>query len=650
MKKKDVILKRELLLILVSVCLILAFNIVLIKHDYIAEDPIPDQGESFITLDYDKPIRFMVHPTSTRLYAIDLGIMINQKQADGSVVVNVYEDETLIDNEKISIDTLADGERETNHDYNILYKRLVFKTPIAVSLEKSYAVEFSSTIDERDGAIKLRLTPDKEIWYRFSYLWIKKSTLFIISVAIEILLSLLIIGALFKIKKLKIEEIFLIISVPLCILFTFVMPVYRVPDEMQHYLRTISIIKGYFVIPTDGMISAANNLAASWLKPPFRGYFSPYITVTQFNNYLSSNTLKYNVVGAAVYNPISYCFTVLGIWAAELFSNNLYIIFWGGRLANALGSTILLYFAIKIIPYGKGLILLISLLPMNLQERASFSADAITFAATVLLIAYILYLRSNQKQIGLSHGLCLYLLIILVASCKIVYVVFAGLILLLPDKQYVSKRVARMYKAGGLVLAAVVSVGWLKIASNYLQLTNGGGNSFEKISFILRHPIKYFKVIVFTTSENSITWIKEMIAYPLGHLEILINTKLFLVIIFILILYFGITLTLNRLHHCRNDYYVSFSLLFCSVAVFLLICTSLYLQWTKGTPDDISIISGIQGRYFLPILPSVMLAFIATKTRSTQNETISICACFGTLMYICNLLVLLQIFLYFSTI
>ena len=168
MKEKNLILKREPLLILVSVCLILAFNIVLIKHDYIAEDPIPDQGESFITLDYDKPIRFTVHPTSTRLYAIDLGIMVNQKQADGSVVVSVYEDETLIDNEKISIDTLADGERETNHDYNILYKRLVFKTPIAVSLEKSYAVEFSSTIDERDGDIKLRLTPDKEIWFIYS--------------------------------------------------------------------------------------------------------------------------------------------------------------------------------------------------------------------------------------------------------------------------------------------------------------------------------------------------------------------------------------------------------------------------------------------------------------------------------------------------
>lgn len=648
MERKNIIFNRGFLLLLVSTCLIVSFNIALIRRDYIAEDPILDQSEAFITLDNDKSISFVIRPTSTRLYSIDLGLMSNQKPSHGDIIVNIYEDNTLIDNEIMNMDMLAEGEQETTHGYSIVYKKLVFKDPITVSLKKTYVIEITNTVKGREGQIKLRLTPDKEIWYRLSYLWITRGTLRIISIAMEMLLSLLLICILINIKEVKIEEVFLIISVPLCILFALVMPVYRVPDEMQHYLRTVSVLKGCYIIPSDGMISAANNLAVSWLKPPYRGYFSPYITTTHFEHLLSSNTIEYDIVGAALYNPISYCFTTFGVWIAELFSKNLYIIFWGGRLANALGASALIYWAIRIIPYGKGIVLLISLLPMNLQERASFSADAITFATTILFIAYILYLRSEQIQIGRIHGICIYLLIIMLASCKIVYVVFAGLIVLLSEKQYGSKMGARIHKAGGLAIAAFVSVGWLKIASTYLQLTNGGGNSSEKVLFILRHPIKYFIIIVFTTIEYSVIWIKEMIAYPLGYLEILINTKLFLVIILVIGICFGISLRLKRLNHCDNDYKVSFSLLFCSAAVYLLICTSLYLQWTKGAPGDISIISGIQGRYFLPILPPVMLAFVSVKPGSIQKESTIICTWSGIVLYICNLLVLLQVFLYFS--
>ena len=46
------------------------------------------------------------------------------------------------------------------------------------------------------------------------------------------------------------------------------------------------------------------------------------------------------------------------------------------------------------------------------------------------------------------------------------------------------------------------------------------------------------------------------------------------------------------------------------LAIIALVFTSLYIQWTK--PEDTSI-AGIQGRYFLPILPLILLLLRKTK-------------------------------------
>lgn len=627
----------------ISVGLILVFNFIFIRGDYIAEDPVLAIGDDIFILRENESVVFDIYPTSTEIHSIYLRINNTKSKVYGNLNINVYEGEQNVGKETLNIDQAI---KEDYSEYKEI--EIIFQDSISVSLDKDYHVEISNGADNNLNAIEIRKTDDGKIWHCLTYTWIKQKIFFIASVVSELLLSLLLIILLFNIENIQPENVFLLISIPICLLFILFMPVFRVPDEIQHYLRTYSIIKGYLVIPSNGMISASDNLVASWLKAPYRGYFSPYITVTHFDYILSKNYVDYNIVGTALYNPVSYCFTTAGLWAAGLFSNNLYILFWCGRFANTIGSTLLIYVAIKIIPYGKGILALISLLPMNLQERASFSADAITYAAVVLFIAYILYLRSNAVEMARKHMVIIYSLLVLISACKIVYVVFAGLILLIPNSNYTSKSKAWIHKISGLVITAAIALGWLKIASSYLYMTNGGSNSSEKVIYLLSHPVKYCEVICNTTLQHGVTWIKELIAYPLGCLEISINTRLFLLIIITLLLYFVMTFVMSRFKDFQWDFCASTFLLLCSFAIIILIYTSLYVQWTKGDPEEIRVISGIQGRYFLPVLPAAMLAFITGKPGILHKEPVTAYKSANVLMFVYDLLVLLQVFMYFS--
>ena len=64
---------------------------------------------------------------------------------------------------------------------------------------------------------------------------------------------------------------------------------------------------------------------------------------------------KINADTASVYSPINYIPQSLGIFVARLFTNRPMIMLYMARLFNMIVSLILLYLAIKIMPFGKKL-------------------------------------------------------------------------------------------------------------------------------------------------------------------------------------------------------------------------------------------------------------------------------------------------------
>lgn len=430
----------------------------------------------------------------------------------------------------------------------------------------------------------------------------------------------------------KPENLFLLLSFFLCPLYLFCVPVFQVPDEVNHYVRAYGIVHGYFLSPEGGNIPIPDNLI------PYEWYtYTPFIMLKHFNMQIDpAGSIMHNNVNMALYSPVSYVFQALGIGAADLLCNNTYLLVMAGSIANMAGCTLMLYYAVKYIPYGKEALVFISLLPMALQERASLSVDAITYAAVAAILSFCLYMRYRKSQMDRKEMVLMYLLIGLVSSCKVVYFPAAFLFLFIPREGFGSRKRELLHKAAGMAEVAVCSLGWLMIAKNYLGNTRAGGDTAEKIQFILQNPGRYLYILDKMFWKNEEGFISEMIGSKLGSLNITVNAILILLII---MLFYKVYYK-EKSRRGQPDYLMEAVLSVLSLGIVLLIATSLYIQWTDIAASTYSI-EGLQGRYFLPVLPLICCGFLSV---SRNGQTGGQGCSNGILgLYVVNLLVLMDV-------
>ena len=249
---------------------------------------------------------------------------------------------------------------------------------------------------------------------------------------------------------------------------------------------------------------------------------------------------------------------------------------------------------------------------MNVAERASLSADGFTYTVVIALFSFVIYSLRNENNVTNRMKVIMYILVFFLASCKVIYFILGFLILLIPNKKFGSKLKGILNKLISMIILMGVSVGWLKIASRYLVNTNGGASSSEKVMFILKHPFNYIEIMNNTFWKNVFAHVEQMIVGPLGALNIEINSGILILLLVILVRY------------CIFDFKLNSKVLFIwmlCLANVLLIYTSLYVQWTPASNgvSQITEIIGIQGRYFLPILPIMMVSFQLNKINDKDN-------------------------------
>ncbi|MDE6203765.1 MAG: DUF2142 domain-containing protein, partial [Lachnospiraceae bacterium] len=489
-------------------------------------------------------------------------------------------------------------------------------------------------MQEDHQAFAFRLNNDGTIWNRMTYLLLSVSARKRVFAwtAFILLAAVCLIGQKKREFFSKPENLFLLLSLILCPLYLFCVPVFQVPDEVNHYVRAYGIVHGYFLSPEGGNIPIPDNLI------PYEWYtYSPFILWKHFNMQINpAGSIMHNNVNMALYSPVSYIFQVLGIGIADLLCNNTYLLVLAGSIANVAGCTALLYYGVKYIPYGKEAVVFISLLPMALQERASLSVDAITYAAVVAVLSFCLYMRNRKAKMSRQEIVVMYLLIALVSSCKVVYFPAAFLFLLIPMEGFGSRKKEWIHKAAGVAEVAVCSMGWLLIAKSYLGNTRAGGDTAEKIQFILQNPGRYLYILDKMFWKNEEGFIGEMLGSKLGSLNIEVNGIL---ILFIVMLFYKVYYK-EKGKRESPDYLAETAMLVLSLGIVLLIATSLYIQWTDIAASTYSI-EGLQGRYFLPVLPLICCGFLSMG-KSGQTD---VQGCSGGIigLYLINLLVLMDV-------
>lgn len=434
-------------------------------------------------------------------------------------------------------------------------------------------------------------------------------------------------------KNIKVENIFLITIPVICLFYIICMPTFKNHDEIYHWYRAYEVSTGKLMEEVDGDTlgtilpqSISDVTTDDWQS----------ITYAKVRESLNAELDKENTAllyseTSAVYSFVQYIPQAIGIFITRIFTDKVLLLAYGGRIINMVFSIILIYFAIKKIPFGKKILLLLSFIPIAIEGFSSLSPDAMTISMAFFYITYILSLAFSKENhiIDGKKIAILTVLSVIMAMCKIVYLPLILLLFIIPKEKFKNeKKIKNIFIIGAI--AVVLNLIWLMVAGIYLSHFREGDSSIQVIS-ILTNPIKYLQNCLYTVNLNGQEYIYSMFGGELGWGELVqLNSTVPYILCFILI---WITITDQTIKN-KFKLYQKVWITIAAIAVVGLIFTSLYVQWTTIGSDSVL---GIQGRYFIPILPLVALLIgsqLKVKTDYSDENTCKTIAIIGVVLQI----------------
>lgn len=326
------------------------------------------------------------------------------------------------------------------------------------------------------------------------------------------------------------------------------------------------------------------------------------------NRELFSN--EYN--GAALYIPVQYLPHVIGFKLGSILNISLYYKIIFSRVFNLIFYLLLGYFALKYTPKNKIFYLLILLSPNMLQLATTLSTDAFTNGIVLLFIAMIMNKKIKKEKISIKYGLVLSVLSLFISVCKIVYFPILLLLFFLDNKNFKDKKTKYIYIITTILVSIIIAAIWMGITGNILSIAYSNSN-LQK-SYILHHPFQYCLVVFRTYISGIVRFLEELFVGDLMY-----NAQLSIPSIISLGYLFFVVISLfleHRKNTLNNIERITIGGI--CLAVLALISTAIYIQ---ATAQYVGIanrtISGIQGRYFIPIV--LLLPFVIDPWKKKLN-------------------------------
>ena len=441
--------------------------------------------------------------------------------------------------------------------------------------------------------------------------------------AFATLLIIAILGIFLGNKELKREDLFLLIGIPISILFlVFILPL-NVPDEFYHYKVSTKI--SMFQIFNQNIMIPSN--------------LEEYNLYTLFNNNVSYDNLIPAESGG--YHPILYAFSGFGLWLSKLLQLSPIAGLYMGRSANLILYLIVGYYIVKKIPMAKFLMIIYLLNPMFLQQATSYSADALTNISSMLFIAYVLYIKYDKKKVETKDFVTLLMGFMFVLVGKYAYFLLGLLFILIWKelKEYIKAHKKKVIII--VLLIAIIGLSWFiytKIPKDQIIDTinyERPQSTESKLMHILKNPQNIIPIYLNTLLYNSNFYLITFLGGTLGALNIPISQIYTLIYAAILVLSIFVD---KEKHELDKKSKIINIIIF--ILTFHIVLAGLYLGW--GVITD-PIIQGVQGRYFIPIVILLLLAMVRKKNINLKNIEIPMLI----ILLINNLLIIRDVIIHF---
>ena len=308
----------------------------------------------------------------------------------------------------------------------------------------------------------------------------------------------------------------------------------------------------------------------------------------------------FDFFGAVTYPPATYIPQVGAIWIGNALGLSVEWIVRLGRLINATVCIALIACAMRQLPFGRPIMLIVALLPPTASAAASFGQDALIIGASLLLTAIGLNVVATRRWS--TGSIAIAGVSAMLTISKLVYLPLAG-VAAFPKPPQTSWW--RWLRVPVLIVAASAALlaAWMHVAASAAVSTTRSWmpSVAEQAAWILAHPLSYAALLGRTGLVWTATgWLKiysfgDSTIPPIWSAAIFGTAALFLAM-------------LNGDSKAAELTLRRRAWLMCLVmATSLLMATVFFLT---GTPQGAVIVYGIQGRYFIPVLPILCMALM----------------------------------------
>ena len=305
-------------------------------------------------------------------------------------------------------------------------------------------------------------------------------------------------------------------------------------------------------------------------------------------------------------NVVAKVGSVAGMLLGRLLDLGAYPLFYLGRICSAFFYVVCVVAAVKLTPVGKNAMMVTALLPMTLQEAASYSYDGGTIGLSFLFLALVCKAIFEEGLLGRGTLVALTILSALLAPCKAIYVLEVGLVLLIPVRRFSSTRMAVVYKLMVLGIAAVallvMRLPTISAVSSGTSTSAFPGERTYALSELVSNPLGTVALFLRTFEAYGDSYWMSAIGSNLGWLQGNLGTSAAFMAAYVFVLLYSS----QRASDDRVKLNCGMRAAFLGVAalVWLAAMLSMAVSWT---PNTASVIQGVQGRYILPALPLLLL-------------------------------------------
>lgn len=432
---------------------------------------------------------------------------------------------------------------------------------------------------------------------------------------------------LIKLRTYSIEKYFLTLSIIFGVLFVFITPPYQTPDEYNHFFRAYEISNGSLISRNisksdidnsinifPGMEERASNYLVGDYMPvglvntmeevsnDLIGKTSHKQSLYEIKKLLMekpdySSEVFVNFPNTALYSPISYFPQVIGILFSKLINLSFLGMLYVSRLTNLSVYIYLIFKSIKYVPLMKKTLLMIVLMPTTLFIASSASADALLFGISFLLFSLVLKIKNDTKYDKKTYYYILALSLLL-GFIKSAY-------FLLPLAYLInikSKKFNIILSAFAPTILSIFAVGiWSYFSKNLIIPLRVGVDHYGQLNNIINNPLSFINILINTLIGHR-KYILTQIVGNLGWLDTPLN-YLF-VIVYLILTIFCVIFSDSKEVVNKYTKVVFISL---TVVTTFIVSAMIYMSWS---PVGSSVILGLVGKNFVPLLPYGLILFI----------------------------------------